>query len=49
MEQFDEVELIDQINNKKQKPEAEIKKVKKNKNWGHIIRRNTNVNIKSNW
>ena len=32
MEQFDEVELIDQINNKKQKPEAEIKKVKKNKN-----------------
>ena len=36
---FDEVEQVDQINNKKRKHWAKATKTKKNENWGHIIRR----------
>ena len=47
-QEYDEVEPVDQINNKKWKPETKAKEAK-NENWDHIIKRKTNVNVKPNW
>ena len=46
-QEYDEVEPVDQINNKKWKPETKAKEAK-NENWDHIIKRKTNVNVKPN-